>query len=220
MQESHRGIPTNTDPKNELVAKTITNRLGQKSVTLSRIDDGKRFAGYPGLAGVASKIANIVPECFYYVEPFAGTAKVYQELSISRFVKPVLNDKSTFICEWLKREMNLANVTSDDFSNCIQKYDSKETVFVIDQPWFKQFYNQGFSYFDRKSVKEYDEQIINLCKTLKGKFIITTRKENTRMLNSGFNNYLVESTYVICGKYPKVLVTTNINIEDSNFTKI
>lgn len=220
MQQNHRGIPTNTDAKNELVAKTITNRLGQKSVTLSRIDDGKRFAGYPGLSGVAKKIARIVPECFFYVEPFAGTAKVYQELSISRFVKPILNDKSQFICDWLRNEMCLANVTSDDFSHCIQKYDSNSTVFVIDQPWFKSFYNQDFSCFDRKTVKEYDEEILSLCRSIKGKFIITTRKENIRMLNSNFNKYLVESIYVICGKYPKTLVTTNINIDDSEFTKI
>ena len=71
--------------------------------------------------------------------------------------------------------------------------------------------DKKFSCFDRYSVKEYCEQILELCKNLNGKFIITSRKENKIMLNSEFKKKLITSSYVLCGKYPKVLITTNLN---------
>jgi hypothetical protein len=85
-------------------------------------------------------------------------------------------------------------------------------VYVIDQPWNKSYYDQKFSCFDRPSVQDYDKQVIAICGFLKGKFFITTRKENKVMLESPFNNYLIESEYVVCGKYPKTLITTNMEL--------
>jgi site-specific DNA-adenine methylase len=211
-----RGIQTTQKPKYENQAKTITNRLGQKSISLPRIDDGKRWAGYPGIAGVARKIAKFIPNCITYVEPFAGTAKVFQEL-IKRdnvtIQNVILNDKSEFIYDWLRKEFyNGENifVTKEDFEICIKRHDSKHTVFLLDQPWHRSYYDQGFSAFTKESVKDYDKEVLKLCKEMKGKFIITTRKENKVMLNSGFRNKLIKSEYVVSGKYPKVLVTTNL----------
>ncbi len=210
MEQKWRGIKTTQKKVNELEPKTIVNRLGQKSISLPRIDDKKRWAGYPGLAGTARKIAKLIPRMDYYIEPLAGTAKVYQELTFKpHFV--ILNDKSEFIHKWLKKEFKLINIWNIDFKECMHKFiDHKNVFFMIDQPWHKSYYDQDFSHFNRESIKEYDEEILDLCRNMKGKFIITTRKENNRMLNSGFKNTLIESEYVVCGKYPKVLVTTNI----------
>lgn len=216
MIEKHRGIRTNTSRKNEQVPKTIINRLGQKSMSLPRIDDGKRFAGFAGLAGVASKIASMIPTAVVYVEPFAGSAKVYQMYSKLKSYDSfsILNDRAKFVRTWLKREFDseFNMIESLDFIKCIKKWDSTITFFLIDPPWFKSFYDQPFSYFDRDTVKEYDEQLIDLCKKIKGKFIITTRKENRVMLRSGFDNHLVRSVYVVSGKYPDVMITTNMKI--------
>jgi site-specific DNA-adenine methylase len=210
-----RGIQTTQEPKNELEPKTIVNRLGQKSLSLPRIDDKKRWAGYPGIAGTARKIAKLVPNCLHYIEPFAGTAKVFQELCKRKDVninQAILNDTSDFIYEWLKKELNQqAIITHEDFANCITRWDSKNTFFLIDPPWYKTYYEQSFSSFNRESVKEYDQEIIELCKKMIGKFIITTRKENKIMLNSGFKHKLIKSEYVVSGKYPKVLITTNLD---------
>lgn len=218
LDKKWRGIKTTQERKNENEPITITNRLGQYSISLPRIDDNKRWAGYPSLSGTARRIAKIIPPCLYYVEPFAGTAKVYQELIKIRplvtIAKFILNDKSDFIFNWLKANMTNTIITQDDFKDCILKRDSKHTVFLIDMPWFKSYYDQSFSCFDRESVKDYETQVLELCKTLKGKFIITTRKENQRMLKSGFFNYLVTSEYVLCGKYPRVLLTTNFKIKE------
>jgi len=210
MKKKWRGIQTTQKRINEGKAKTIINRLGQKSISLPRIDDKKRWAGYPSIAGIARGMAQLVPECKLYVEPFAGTAKVYQELIKTRNVSAILNDKSKFICKWLRKEIPNTIVKNVEFTKCILDYNYKDTFFLIDPAWFKSYYDQSFSFFNRNSVKEYDNDVLKVCRKIKGKFIITTRKENIRMLSSEFNNYLIKSEYVLCGKYPKVLLTTNM----------
>ncbi len=207
-----RGIPTTQKHIHEKKALTIINRLGQKSISLPRIDDAKRLAGFPGLSGTAKNIAKLIPKCKYYVEAFAGAAKVYQELPKSRYKKAILNDKSTFVNDWLKKEFKDPIITKVDFTNCIKKWDSKDTVFLFDYPWFKSFYLQKFAFFDRLQVLDYDDEVLELCHKLKGKFIITTRKENVRMLRSGFNHTKIKSIYPVSGKYPRVLITTNLKV--------
>lgn len=213
--EYHRGIKTTSERIGEYMPTTITNRLGQKSIHLPRIDDKKRWAGYPGLAGTARKIAKMIPSpCLTYVEPFAGTAKVYQEAIKRtdgfRIQTAILNDKSDFVFKWLYKEFGSAFISDDDFAYCMRHWDSDHTFFLIDPPWNKSYYLQDFSCFNRESVRQYDEEIIDLCSNIEGKFIITTRKENKIMLKSGFKNKLVKSEYVVSGKYPEVLITTNI----------
>ena len=221
--ESHRGIRTNPNPRFEDEPITIINRLGQKSIHLPRIDDKKRFAGFPGNAGIAQKLAHLIPFCKTFVEPLAGTAKVCQELFGPKKTQDypeqfILNDKSKFVVKWLREEFNYNDVkiTCTDFKYCVKKYDSKDTMFLFDQPWSRSFYDQGFSYFDKENVAAYDKEILELCKSIKGKFFITTRKENTRMKKSGFRNLLIQSEYVVMGKYPQVLITTNVSTEDYN----
>ena len=214
-----RGISTNPTPRFELEAMTVLNPWRQKTIRLPRIDDKKRWAGYPGNTGISRKLARLIPKCGIYVEPFAGTAKVFQELfkldphAANEFV---LNDKSQFVAKWLRKEFNHKDVTvtKQDFINCMKKWDSKRTIFVIDHPWFKSYYDQIFSCFDRENTAAYDNQLIDLCRTLKGKFFISTRKENMRMRNSGFKNLLIKSEYCVSGKYPEVLITTNISGAD------
>ena len=210
-----RGIKTTQIPKFEDDPKTIINRFGQKSISLPRIDDKKRWAGFPGITGISRKLARVIPKCRYYVEPFAGTAKVFQELPKSKYAVAVLNDTSDFIFRWLSNEFLDENVEihKNDFTNCIAVHDAPNTVFVIDHPWNKSYFDQKFSCFDRESVKDYDKEILKLCEKLQGKFIITTRKENKRMLDSGFYNKLCKSEYVVSGKYPEVLLTSNFKID-------
>jgi hypothetical protein len=224
-----RGIPTTIEPKNEDQAKTITNRLGQKSISLPRIDDKKRWAGYAGIAGVSKKIASLIPDHDYYIEPLAGTAKVMQELIK---LKPdhsgiILNDKSWFIYNWLQKEFGdkVMAITNVDFVDSVKLWDSKRAFFLFDEPWFRSSYDQNFSCFNRSSTNEYDTEIISLCSgiphndfnkegyKIQGDFMIATRKENIRMLNSGFNHIFVKSIYCVSGHYPEVLITTNLKVK-------
>lgn len=214
MKKKWRGIETTQTRKNERSAVTIINRLGQKSMSLPRIDDEKRWAGYPGLSGTAKKIAKLIPFTTTYVEPFAGAAKVYQEF-LKRgnwnYERVILNDTSDFVNEWLRKEFPEAKTPAMDFAKCIKKYDGPYTIFIIDGPWTKSYYDQGFSSFNRDSVKEYDAEIIKLCENIQGYFIICSRKENKIFKNSKFKNKLVRSIYVVSGKYPQVMLTHNLD---------
>lgn len=219
IKKKWRGIETTQTEINEDAAVTIVNRLGQKSISLPRIDDKKRWAGYPGLAGTAKKIAKLIPSSItttrsLYVEPFAGTAKVYQELVKWNSLwngQSVLNDTSKFVTKWLKREFPAATVTKLDFLKCIKKYDSEQTIFIIDPPWVKSYYMQKFSSFNRDTVKDYSQEIVEACKSIKGKFIITSREENIAFKKAPFRHKTIKSIYVVSGKYPKVLLTHNLD---------
>lgn len=214
-KQKWRGIQTTQKVTNKLRAETIINRFGQKSISLPWINDKKRWAGFPGITGISRKIIKYIPSCLHYVEPFAGAAKVFQALQMSGKHKVknfILNENSDYIYDWIKREFSGCQIGHIDFAVCMGLWDSKKTFFLIDPPWFKTYYDQFFSCFNRPSVKDYDNEIINICRKLKGTFIITTRKENKIMLNSGFNNYLLKSEYVVCGKYPQVLLTTNLKL--------
>lgn len=206
---------TNPEKRNENEAVTITNRLGQLSISLPRITDDKRLRGYPGLAGTANRIAQLVPSNVYYVEPFAGTAKVFQETSISKFMGWYLNDKSKFVYQWLLREFgDRAHISNLDFNEIFDMFEDRPNAsIVIDQPWHKSFYDKEYSCFDRKDVKTYDMEILKRCGKVKGVFLICSDRKNPRMLKSGFNNYLVTGEYMVAGGYTKTLVTTNQNLD-------
>lgn len=210
--ETHRGIPTNPTPRYEIKLKTITNRWGQLSLSLPRIDDKKRWAGFPGNTGISKRLARVIPECRLYCEPFAGTAKVAQELyklNPCPAEKICLNEKSPKIFKWLYKNFPHFAIKNQDFVACVKEFDAVDTVFLFDPPWYKSYYDQIFSTFDRKNVAAYEDEILEICKTIQGKFFITTRIESMRMRNSGYRNLLIKSEYVVAGKYPQVLVTTN-----------
>jgi hypothetical protein len=222
----YRGIPTNPEKKNEDKAKTITNRLGHLSISLPRIDDKKRWAGFPALAGWAKPLSDIIVEEFKrdtnlqrFVEPFSGTAKVYQELRKRNDIiinTCILNDTSKFVCDWLERTINTEGkciITNDDFVNCINENNYDDTFLLIDFPWNKSFYDQTFSSFNRVSITQYSHEVLGLCESFKGKFIITSRRENKILANSEFNHKIIKSIYSLSGHYPKLLLTSNIDFE-------
>lgn len=213
--ETHRGIKTNPNSRHESTFKIVKNRLNQFTLSLPRIDDKKRFAGYPGLTGWSKQLASLIPKCKFYVEPFAGMAKVYQELDKSKPDYVILNDKAKPLAKILRKIFPETNVTTTDYSYCIKKYDTPKTFFLIDAPWYENYYAQGFSSFTEKKIKNYDEKILELCKSITGKFIITS-KEKKIYKDSGFVNATIQGIYAVCGNYPKLFITTNLGTEDLN----
>lgn len=218
-----RGIKTTQIPKYETKAKTVINRYGQKSLSLPRIDDKKRWAGFAGNTGISRKLVQLIPKCNIFCEPLAGTAKVAQELEKKRIrihMTTILNDKSKFIAKWLRKEFPMLTITSEDFVKCVNRWDDKQTVFLFDAPWFRGYYDQTFSCFDRKDVKAYDQELIEICTHMKGKFIITSAQNNRIMKKSGFNNWYLKSEYVVSGNYPRQLITTNIKFTNPKILKV
>ena len=144
----------------EDVPKTITNRFGQKVISLPRRDKKKDLYGYPGLSSTAKAIAELVPKCTYYVEPFAGMARVYQELPRHKYDIAILNDRSRFICDWLYKTFEDALILKWEFADIFKYFSYHDAFMLIDPPWYKKFYDQNYSCFDRDSIKDYDEEIL------------------------------------------------------------
>lgn len=213
--ETHRGIRTNPNKKHESKLRIIKNRFGQYTLSLPRIDDKKRLAGYPGLTGWSRALASMVPICKFYVEPLAGMAKVYQALDKSKIKYAILNDKAKPLIPILKQCFPGANITNTDFIYCIKKYDTPETFQLIDVPWYANYYAQGFSTFTEKSIKTYDEKVLDVCKTLTGKFIITSKPKSI-FRKSDFTTAIIKSEYAVCGNYPELMITTNLTSEELN----
>src|SRR3990172_4790502 len=91
----------------------------------------KCYGGYPGLACTANKIAQYIPICNQYVEPFAGLGRIAKYVKAEKII---LNDMSDYAIEYLKIHFLSAEITKEDYLHCIEKHDSKNTFFLIDPP--------------------------------------------------------------------------------------
>ena len=183
--------------------------------------NGRLLGGYAGLKHTAKKIAQFIPKCELYVEPFAGMASVAEHVIADKYV---LNDMSDYILGYLKYRFKNDNylITKTDFTECIKTYDSPNTFFLLDPPWRAEHYtrksqNGKDPYFDRKPW-EYYKQIFEMIKTLKGNWIICgvadERQTRGYMSNHNFNKIIVESDgNVIFGKKARTLLVSNLNLD-------
>jgi len=134
----------------------------EKEITLKSF-----YGGYPGLAGTAHLIADYIPNCKIYVEPFAGLGRVSKYVKAE---KKVLNDMSVFACDYNKKYN--AVITKKDFLDCIHEWDSKNTFFLIDPPWVINVYrNIGKAYYNMP-VREYYKILFELLPRLKADWIL------------------------------------------------
>lgn len=200
----------------DLEYKTVKNCMGQLTLSLPKIGKGKRLRGYPGVASTAEQIAKMLPISIpTYIEPFAGTAKVYQEYSkISRPESVILNDKGKYAHAFLKDNFPEAFVLNADFMEVIKAYDGVSVMFVVDPPWFKHIYDNEYMTFDR-TVNEYYTQIIDYAKSkLSGNMMILGSDKNKILKDFGENfpgwkSVIVTGKYVIRGGVSKVRVVYN-----------
>ena len=95
---------------------------------------------YPGLYWMSKFIGPYIPKTKYYVEPFSGLARTAK---YSRSEIMILNDKSEYANKISRKKFANAIITNQDFEDCIKKWDSKETFFLIDPPWRTDFYNDS-----------------------------------------------------------------------------
>ena len=55
----------------------------------------------------------------------------------------VLNDMGKYANENCKKKFSKAIITHEDFMACIKRWDSKDTLFLIDPPWDIKFYDSS-----------------------------------------------------------------------------
>jgi len=107
-------------------------------------------------------------EDFIYVEPFGGSFAVRNYLEVEpKFV--VYNDIHHYDGISIKADVELHL----DYVEVIQKYDSKNTVFYVDPPYFKKEYVYGITH----SVDLHTE-LFEILSNIKGKFVLSYEDNN------------------------------------------
>ena len=181
---------------------------------------GRLLGGYAGLKHTAKKIAEFIPKCGLYVEPFAGMASVAEYVKAD---KCVLNDMSEYIVNYLWHRFKNKNylITRTDFEECIKLHDSSDTFFLIDPPWRAEHYSRESQsgkqpYFDRKPW-EYYKRLFEMIPNLQGNWIVCgvadERQTKGYMSNHVYNKHIVESDgNVIFGKKARTLLVSNLEL--------
>lgn len=162
-----------------------------------------KLRGYPGLKSTAYLIANYIPDCKIYVEPFAGLGRV------AKFVRAeqvILNDMSPFAADYLHKHFPDANILEYDFGEIFNSYDSKDTFFLIDPPWSKTMYEQDHAFCDR-SANEYYNDILEILPKLKGDWILCSN--HTRKFQTEYFEKILVSKRKIMGYHIKVKLLSN-----------
>jgi len=107
-------------------------KVGQQKFT--------KGVSYPGLFFTASQIGAHFPKCRIYCEPFSGLARTAK---YARCEIMVLNDMGKYANDYCEKNFSSAIITHEDFMACIKRWDSKDTLFLIDPPWDIKFYDSS-----------------------------------------------------------------------------
>ena len=164
--------------------------------------------GYPGLTHTAHLIAEYIPKCKIFVEPFAGLGRVHVHVNAEQYV---LNDMSDTAIKHLKKFQ--ARVTQQDFVKCILENDSADTFFFLDPPWrFGIYEHNAGPFIDRKPL-DYYEKFFELVPKLKGDWILCSDKDEHEIRKicskSGFPTLKIDSKKTLFKKKIGVLLTSN-----------
>ncbi len=165
--------------------------------------------GYPGLTHTAHQIAEYIPKCKVYVEPFAGLGRTAKHVTADTVI---LNDMSDFAIKYLKSHFDV-KITHLDFVECIKQNDSRITFFLIDPPWRENIYanNEG-PVLDRRPI-EYYQKFFSMVPTLKGDWILCSDKDEHEIRKicskSGYYTKVIESKRKLFNKNIGTLLTSN-----------
>ena len=162
--------------------------------------------GYAGLTHTALMISEYIPKCITYVEPFAGLGRVAKYVKAEHYV---LNDKSDYAFNYLKKHFGKAFVTNNDFINCIKGWDSEATFYLMDPPWESATYNLNPKTYCNMTPKEYYDKIFELLPNLKGNWFVCGNKGNMRLKNHRYYNKLFISRKTINKGNISTLVMSN-----------
>lgn len=136
---------------------------------------------------------------FLYVEPFGGT------FNIGNIIKPSVNRaiyNDINIYPWVSKIVKADEIYHLDYMEIIDKFDSIDTLFYLDPPYFKKEHVYGI---------EHDRQMhIDLCnklKTIQGKFILSYESHmDILKLYNGFKVQYYDGTL---RKYSNEMVICN-----------
>jgi hypothetical protein len=165
------------------------------------------FKGYPGLTHTAKEICEYIPKCILFVEPFAGLGRITKHVKSENYV---LNDMSDFAIKYLTKNFKNHIITQTDYLDCIKKYDSINTFFFIDPPWFDEIYDINPLTCITESCNETYKKLESLLPNIKGNWIIAG-KGNGVLKKWGYNHLEIKSKKnTLFGHKARVYLVSNL----------
>lgn len=178
-------------------------KLEQKSRALVK-------GGYAGLHHTAEQIANYIPLCMTYNEPFAGLGRVAKLVTAEQII---LNDRSEYSNVFCKQEFPDAVITNEDFEDCIKRWDSKDTFFLIDPPWSYRNYRDNPKAFADRNPLAYYKKLFEILPDLKGDWILCCDKDEHEIgkicTKSQYPNLILKTDKKFIWNYIGVMLTSN-----------
>jgi len=180
-------------------------------ITEKTIFKGKKLTGYPRLKFTAERISKYILNSKRYVEPFAGYGEVAKLIQRDEMV---LNDMSKFAIDELTKSFPNSIITSEDFITCMTKWDSKDTFFLIDPPWYNDIYSKNDKPFMDRTALQYYVDIFEFLKTIKGNWILCADKwehDVKRICTlSKYDNLILKTEHRLLHGKIGVLLTSNM----------
>ena len=179
-------------------------------ITEKTIFKGKKLEGYPRLKHTAKRIADYIPKCSIYCEPFAGLGEVARYVTAET---KILNDKSEYAYQYLRKEFPRDVIRDLDFKHCMDAYDTPETFFLIDPPWYNDIYSKNDKPFYDRTALQYYEDIFNILEHIKGDWTLCADKweHDVRRIctKSKYDNLILKTDVSLLHGKIGVLLTSN-----------
>lgn len=137
-------------------------------------------------------LGNLIPnDIELYVEPFGGEFGLYEIMPIKPPIA-IYNDIDTELYNRVKNKYQnneTINCFNKDYKEIIVEYDSNDTFWYIDSPYYeKYYYNYNFE-------KEDHLELANILKTIKGRFLLSYQdRPLMRKIYKNYNIYKYTGT--------------------------
>ena len=154
-------------------------------------------------------LGDLIPDNIQlYVEPFGGEFGLYQIMQIKPKIS-IYNDINPFLYD-LAKEKFKSNLSvkcfNKDYKDILNEYDSKNTFFYCDPPYFlrENLYNNHTFL-----TKDHHIELSIILKNLKGKFLLSYQdRPLMRKLYDGYNFYTYRGNNFI--SKPEIAITNYV----------
>ena len=165
--------------KNEELLKELENMKPANNIEFERCRDYifKKVSGDDGdyyfeLGDVKVAKSYVYTQLHIYngnkLTPRMKMAKGADPKKLPGFINKLKNESSS-IKNFMEKVNNITAINNKDYKKIIKEYDSEDTLFYLDPPYFSKEKFYGFNDFGKKEHKKLAE----ILKNIKGKFVLS-----------------------------------------------
>lgn len=148
-------------------------------------------------------LKKLIPkDILLYVEPFGGEFGLYEIMPVKPSIA-IYNDIDYDLYYKIKNKYknnSLINCFNEDYKKIIYEFDSENTFWYIDSPYYQKFYYR-YNFIEKDYI-----ELSNILKNIKGRFLVSYQDRLLiRELYNGYNFYKYTGTNFILK--PEIAIT-------------